>query len=60
MPAEMKHQVEAKLLSVADGGVSTSVIESKGALNKTLAIAELVREQENKAQTALGEVECAG
>ncbi|XP_057822676.1 uncharacterized protein LOC131035073 isoform X1 [Cryptomeria japonica] len=53
--AEVTQQVEEKLRNAADGIVSTVVTESKGAMNKSLAIAEVAREKANQAQAALAE-----
>ncbi|KAH9315241.1 hypothetical protein KI387_023868, partial [Taxus chinensis] len=53
--AEAIQQVEEKLRNDTDAVVSTMLTESKGAIVKSLTIAEMARENANKAQTALVE-----
>lgn len=53
--ADVTHQAEERLKNAVDNAASTVVTESKGVIDKSLAIAQVAREQANKAQAALNE-----
>jgi len=53
--ADVAHQAEERLKDAADNAVSTVVTESKSVIDKSLAIAQVARDQANKAQVALNE-----